>query len=102
MAIEAKPGETVRVTISKRISREGARKTLQRLFMKDRAVSGPMELRSRNFIPLPKRRGGCIWTKYPNKLHIEFELGFAANVKVTAQSLKDLRSVENFIDVAAA
>ncbi len=69
MAIDAKPGQTVRVTISKNINREGARKTLERLFMKDKAISGPIELRSRNFIPLPKRRGGCIWTKYPNKLH---------------------------------
>jgi len=62
MAIDLKPGTTVRVTINKHINRESARKTLERLFMKDKAVSGPIEKRSRNFIPLPKRRGGAIWS----------------------------------------
>ena len=100
MAIEAKTGQTLRVTISKRINREAARKTIERLFMKDKAVSGPIALRSRNFIPLPKRRGGCIWTKYPNKVHPELERGVVASVKITPSSLKDLRSVEEFIQIA--
>jgi hypothetical protein len=99
MAIDAKPGQTVRVTISKNINREGARKTLERLFMKDKAISQPLALRSRNFIPLPKRRGGCIWTKYPNKLHAVLNQGVAANVKITPQSLRDLGSVEDFIKI---
>jgi hypothetical protein len=100
MAIEAKAGQTLKVTISKRITREGARKTIERLFMKDKAISGPIALRSRNFIPLPKRRGGCIWTKYPNKVHPELEKGVVGNVKATAQSLKDLNSVAEFVEVA--
>ncbi len=100
MAINAKPGQTVRVTINKNINREGARKTIQRLFMKDKTISGPLKLRSRNFVSLPKRRGGQIWTKYPNKLHPELIEGVVANVKVTAQSLKDLASVEEFIAIA--
>jgi hypothetical protein len=99
MAIAAKTGQIVRVTINKHINREGARKTLERLFMKDKAVNAPIALRSRNFITLPKRRGGQIWTKYPNKVHPTLELGVAANVKITPQSLKDLRSVEEFVQV---
>jgi len=100
MAIEAKNGQTVKVIISKRINREGARKTIERLFMKDKAISGPIQVRSRNFKSLPKRRGGQIWTKYPNKVHPVLELGVAANVKITPQALKDLRSVEEFVQVA--
>lgn len=100
MAIEAKSGQTVRVTISKRINRESARKTIERLFMKDKAISQPIALRSRNFKAQPKRRGGQIWTKYPNKVHPTLEQGVAANVKITPQSLKDLRSVEDFVQVA--
>src|SRR5689334_1232145 len=69
MAIEAKPGQTLRVTISKNVNRAGARKTLERLFMLDKAVSKPIATRSRNFKELPKRRGGQIWTKRPNKVH---------------------------------
>jgi hypothetical protein len=113
MAIDAKPGQTVRVTITKRITRAGAHKTLERLFMKDKAISKPIATRSRNFITLPKRRGGQIWVKWPNKVHPTLEAaspktktapakpGVAANVKVTASSLKDLNSVAEFIEVSA-
>jgi hypothetical protein len=99
MAIDLKPGQTVRVTISKNITRESARKTLERLFMSDKAVSKPIERRSRNFIPLPKRRGGQIWTKRPNKVHPTLDRGAAATIKTTPQSIKDLNSVADFVDV---
>ena len=65
MATATKPGTSVRVTINKSINRASARKTLERLFMMDKAVHGPMNARSRNFKELPRRRGGCIWTKAP-------------------------------------
>ena len=99
MAIDLKPGKTVRVTINKIITRDSARKTLERLFMKDKAVAKPIERRSRNFIELPKRRGGQIWTKRPNKVHPNLDKGAAATIKTTPQSIKDLRSVEDFIEV---
>ena len=99
MAIEAKPGQTLRVTINKTINRESARKTLERLFMKDKVVRKPIDDRSANFIPLPKRRGGTIWTKRPDKVHLPLNRGDAANVKATAQNLKDLNSVADFVQV---
>lgn len=100
MATDFKPGQTVRVTISKTITRASARKTIERLFMKDKALARPLELRARNFKELPKRRGGQIWTKRPNKLHLPLKKGDAADVKTTLQSLKDLASVEEFVQVA--
>lgn len=100
MATDFKPGQTVRVTISKTITRASARKTIERLFMKDKALARPLELRDRNFKELPKRRGGQIWTKRPNKLHLPLKKGDAADVKTTLQSLKDLASVEEFVQVA--
>jgi hypothetical protein len=100
MAIEAKPGQTLRVTIKKSINRESARKTLSRLFLQDKTHSGPIEARSANFIELPKRRGGCIWTKRPNKVHPPLNRGDAATIKATPQTVKDLASVEAFVDVA--
>jgi hypothetical protein len=99
MAIDLKPGQTVRVTINKTITRDSARKTLERLFMKDKSISKPIEQRSRNFKELPKRRGGAIWTKRPNKVHPALDRGTAATIKVTPQAAKDLRSVEDFIQV---
>jgi hypothetical protein len=99
MAIDLKPGATVRVTISKTVNRASARKTLERLFMKDKSIRRPIEIRSMNFIELPKRRGGQIWTKRPNKVHCSLDRGATATLKTTPQSIKDLRSVETFITV---
>ena len=100
MAIEAKPGQSIRVTIKKMINRDSARKTLWRLFMGDNAVAEPIAVRSANFAPRPKRRGGCIWTKRPNKVHPKLDRGDVATINATPQALKDLNSVAAFIDVA--
>ena len=101
MAIEVKPGQTLRVKVRKFINRESARKTIERLFLKDRSKSKPLEARSVNFIPLPKRRGGCIWTKRPNKVHLRLNAGDAATIKATPQALRDLASVEAFVEISA-
>lgn len=90
----------VRVTISKTITRAAARKTIERLFMKDKAISAPIEARTRNFKELPKRRGGRIWTKRPNKVHPTLTKGLAANVPATPQHLRDLQSVKEFVTVS--
>jgi hypothetical protein len=102
MAFEFKPGQTVRVTIKKAVKREAARKTLERLFMLDKGFAKPIADRSANFYDKPKRRGGCIWTKRANKVHPNLTKGDAASVKVTLQSLSDLNSVAEFVDVTAA
>jgi hypothetical protein len=102
MAIELKSGQTIRVTISKNITRDSARKTLERIFMSDKTVTAPLDARSKNFIELPKRRGGCIWTKRCNKLHPSLDKGESATVKTTPQSIKDLKSVSTFVEFAAA
>ncbi len=101
MAIEAKPGGNVRVTINKTITRQSARKTLERLFMRDAGVSGPIDARSKNFKDKPKRRGGCIWTKRTNKLHPDLAKGDTATIKATPQHVRDLQSVADFVEVAA-
>ncbi len=102
MAKEFKPGSAIRVTIKKSINRAGAQKTIERLFMKDKAIHQPLEKRSANFKELPKRRGGQIWTKRPNKIHPTLERGTAATIMVTPQTLKDLNSVADFVDIASA
>jgi len=102
MMTEVKPGGEVRVLINKQITREGARKTLERLFMMDKAFRKPLDARSSNFKEIPKRRGGCIWTKRVNKLHPELVKGVAATIKATPQHLRDLQSVKDFVEVSAA
>jgi hypothetical protein len=102
MALELKPGSMVKVTVSKQITRDSARKTLERLFMKDKAVAGPIATRSANFKELPKRRGGQIWTKRPNKVHPSLNRGASATITATPQAIKDLNSVANFVEVKNA
>ena len=96
------PGQTLKVTIKRLITRAGARKTIERLFLKDKSQSAPLEARSENFIPLPKRRGGCIWTKRPNKVHPPLAAGHSATIKATPQAMRDLNSVKEFVEVGAA
>ncbi len=102
MAIDIKSGAQVTLTVSKSITRAGARKTLERLFLMDKSVSKPIEERASNFKEQPKRRGGCIWTKRPNKLHPELARGASATIKATPQIIRDLKSVEAFVDVKSA
>ena len=99
---QSQPGGTVRVTITKNINRGGAKRTLERLFMMDKSISKPIETRSRNFKELPKRRGGQIWTKRPNKVHPNLMRGASATIKATPQHLRDLASVGDFVEVKNA
>lgn len=102
MASDIKPGDKVKVTITRTITRQSAIKTLERLFMTDKVISRPIRLRSRNFKPIPKRRGGRIWTKRPNKVHPKLIRGATAIIKATPQHLQDLASVKDFVQVAPA
>ena len=102
MAQELKPGSTIRVTVKKNINRESAKKTIERLFMKDKSIAKPLEDRSANFKELPKRRGGQIWTKRPNKIHPDLKTGTSATIKATPQAIKDLASVEAFVEIASS
>ena len=101
MPFDYKPGTALRVTINKTVKRAAALKTLERLFLKDKAITGPIAARSKNFKTIPGRRGGRIWTKWPNKVHPTLDRGAAATIKATPQALKDLASVEDLIEVQA-
>ncbi|MGN6507295.1 MAG: hypothetical protein ACTHM6_17200 [Tepidisphaeraceae bacterium] len=102
MAIEAIPGGKFNVTIKAAITRDAAAKTLERLFMGCKVASAQVVARSANFKDKPKRRGGRIWTKYANKLHLELTKGTKATIKATPQHARDLNSVAEFVDVVKA
>jgi len=100
--LAAKPGGKFKVTITHQITRETARKTLERLFMQCKTASKEVVERTANFEAKPKRRGGRIWTKYPNKLHLDLAEGTVATIKATPQYARDLASVSEFVSVEAA
>jgi len=99
--MDFKAGQKISVTIAKTIRRDAAQKTLERLFMKSQAFAAPLEARAANFAPKPKRRGGRIWTKYPNKIHGQLDPGTKVTLTVTSQVLKDLNSVKDLVEVTA-
>jgi hypothetical protein len=100
--MDLKLGQQVKVTITHAIRRDAARKTIERLFMKDQKIAGPIDERSQNFADRPKRRGGRIWTKHANKVHPNLVKGVEATIIVTDQVMKDLKSVAEFVELAAA
>lgn len=100
MGLSAIPGEKFRVTIKRTITRESAYKTLARLFNSDPAIRRPIEKRAANHQDKPKRRGGRIWTKRPNKVHVQLPTGASATIKATSQHARDLQSVSEFVEVA--
>jgi len=102
MALQAIPGGKVRVTVTKTVNRAAAVKTLERLFMTDTVAAKPVLQREANFVDKPKRRGGRIWTKYTNKVHLEIAKGSHATIKATPQHVRDLASVSEFVEVATA
>jgi len=102
MALAAIPGGKFKVTITHQITRETAQKTLERLFMQCKDASAEVKNRTANFEAKPKRRGGRIWTKYPNKLHLDLKEGTVATIKATPQHVKDLASVSQFVSVENA
>ncbi len=102
MSLAAIPGGKFKVTITKSVTRDAAVKTLSRLFMGDNNVAALIEARSNNHEDKPKRRGGRIWTKRPNKVHLDIVKGTSATIKATAQHVRDLASVSEFVSVAKA
>lgn len=97
--LAAKPGQTFTVTITRTPNREGARKTLERLFMTDRVFRAPIDARAARHTDRPKRRGGRIYTKYTRKVHPDLARGATATIRATPQHVKDLQSVAAFVEV---
>jgi len=98
---DIKLGQTLTLKLAKSITRDSARKTVERLFLKDKAIANPLRSREKHFLAIPKRRGGRIWTKRPNKIHANLDRGLTATIKATPQALKDLASVADFVEVSA-
>lgn len=102
MSLKSTPGSKFEVTISKAITRASALATLERLSMRDKGFAAPIEARAANFKARPKRRGGRIWTKWPNKIHPTLAQGVKFSVPATAQYARDLDSVADFVKVTVA
>jgi hypothetical protein len=96
---QIEPGSKVKVTIKRTPLGEGARKTLARLFLKDRRIA---KARRRTPKPtLPKRRGGRIWLgRAQGAVTTVPRVGDSCEIACTLDVVRDLGSVKRYVDVS--
>jgi len=102
--MDIKPGSTITVTITKQPTNDAARKTLVRLLSKDaNVVKENARLRQvRKVNAVEKQRGGRVrlWAGRLVKQHpVKGVLGESGQILATVDVLRDLKSVERFIEV---
>jgi len=104
-ALSIQPGTLVRVEVRRRPSNAAALKTLRRVLRLDPEVKRELkrvhDVRRAN--ERTKRRGGRDWAiRMPKPEVVKGEPGEAGTVLGTLPVLRDLASLERFVDVAPA
>lgn len=99
------PGDRIAVRITRQPTNAAAVKTLQRVLAKDPQVKAEHEryrkIRKKNYNP--GMRGGRLYAGQLVKQHpIKGQTGESGQVRATVDVLRDLRSVERFIEVSRA
>jgi hypothetical protein len=99
------PGSKINVKIVKQPTNAAASKTLVRVFQKDPEVYAENDrqrkIRKKNYSP--SRRGGRLYGGRVVKQHpVKGILGEAGTITATLSVLRDLASVERFIEVSNA
>ncbi len=103
MAIDVKPGQMLQVTVKSYPRTAAAKKTLVRLFENDRTVERERKRLAKTRPPEPSRRGGRIWMNRPPRLEVvETTPGASYKIFGSVDVLRDLNSVEKFVDVKPA
>lgn len=105
MSIDIAPGTTINVKVVKQPSSERAAKTLVRLLSKSPEAKAEdkrlTSLRKKHYTP--GRRGGRLYAGHMPKLRpLKGEVGEQGTILATPDVLRDLGSVERFVEVAAA
>ncbi len=95
------PGSKVTVKITKRLTNIAAGKTLGRLFIKDPAIAARRKKKPKEFKSTP--RGGRIW-RVINKGTVTRppKVGQSATFVATVDVLRDLGSVQRFVEITPA
>ncbi len=96
--MDIQPGSNVTVTVKSTIKAEAARKTLARIFMKDKAIRDTRLTKPKKVTAT--RRAGRIWNLRPegtcNRPPV---LGDSAKVVATVDVIRDIQSVARYVDV---
>lgn len=99
------PGSQINVTIVKQPTNVAATKTLARILSKDADAKAEVERQRkvRKTGYSPKRRGGRLYGGHVVKQHaVDGKVGESGTVTATMDVIRDLRSVERFVEVKKA
>jgi hypothetical protein len=105
MAQDIKPGTTVNVKVTSIPTNAGAAKTIVRLLHKDAQVKREQKRleKVREAGIRHHQRGGRQWAVRVVKVHpVAAEVGQSGTILATADVLRDLGSVERFVEVTPA
>jgi hypothetical protein len=107
MALDSiQPGDTITIKVTKPVTSQAASKTITRLLHKDEDVKTELKrraaVRKKGFNPQP--RGGRLYGGHVRIGHapIKGEQGESGTIRATVDVLRDLRSVERFVEVESA
>ncbi|MEM6333151.1 MAG: hypothetical protein AAF078_09755 [Planctomycetota bacterium] len=99
------PGQTITVTVTKPVTREAASKTLARLLAKDETHKAELDrrakVRRKGYDPQP--RGGRLYGGHVKITHapVKGQQGETGTIRATPDVIRDLKSVERFVEVKA-
>lgn len=99
------PGTRVNVKIVKRPTNAAAAKTLERLLSKDPAAKAEARRQEkvRKAAFRTKQRGGRDWeVRIPRQAPVDVKVGNAGTITATLAALRDLQSVQRFVEVSPA
>ena len=99
------PGSQISVKVTKRPTNASATKTIVRVLSKDEGVAAQnkklAKIRREQYSP--RMRGGRLYSGRQVKLRrIKGEMGEAGTVIATVDVLRDLKSVEKFVELSSA
>jgi len=103
MAKEIKPGQWINVKITAVPKAANNRKTMIRVFEKDETVRTERKRLARSRPVTTHVRGGRDWANRPKRLAaVNIEPGATYKVFASVDILRDLKSVEKFVDIKPA
>lgn len=103
MASQVKPGQWINVKITALPKSAGGRKTMVRVFEKDREVQTERRRLTRSRKPSAHRRGGRQWWDRPPQLEIvEAKPGKTYKVFGSVDVLRDLDSLKGCVEISPA
>lgn len=100
---DIKPGQWITVTVKQEPRTDAGRKTLVRMLNKDPEVRKEQERKKKTRPVGEHQRGGRMWKDRPRHLRpTTVEAGKSFRVLATIDVLKDMQSLEPYVDLAPA